>query len=263
MPASASFMHRPRWDVRSRLRAAGLHFVASIAVAALAAALVFGLWYPGAYRGLSGGRELFILVVIVDVVLGPLLTFAVFDRAKGWPHLRRDLAVILTLQLAALAYGLYTVYLARPVALVFEKDRFRVISAVEVYEPELPQAPEAFRALPLTGPWVLSLRETQPGDERKDAMFKAIAEGVDTSQRPKFWVPYDSGRSQATARARAVSDLLQQYPAQSQVITDALQARGVSPAQARFLPVRARGEWVALLNGEGTVLDFVPLSGYF
>jgi hypothetical protein len=263
MLANLPMARMPQWNVPDRLRAAGLHFILSLVVAVFAAALVFWLWYPGAYRNISGGRDLFFLVVVVDVVLGPLLTFAVFDRSKGWPHLRRDLAVIVALQLAALAYGLYTVYLARPVALVFEKDRFRVISAVEVYLPELPEAPEAFRKLPLTGPWTLSLRETQPGDERKDAMFKAVVEGVDTSQRPKFWVPYDMGRAQAATRARPVGDLLKAHPTHSQTITAALQAQGLSPEQARFLPVRARGEWVALLNPEGTVLGFWPLSGYF
>jgi hypothetical protein len=259
MLANTPVTRMPQRNLRDRLRASGLHFTLSLVIAAFAAALVFWLWYPGAYRNLSGGRELFLLVVVVDVVLGPLLTFAVFDRAKGWPHLRRDLAVIVALQLAALAYGLYTVHLARPVALVFEKDRFRVISAAEVYQAELPQAPEAFRKLPLTGPWTLSLRETQPGDERKDAMLKAIFDGVDT----KFWAPYEMGRAQAAERARPLGDLLKAYPAHRQTITATLQAQGLSPEQARFLPVRARGDWVALLNPEGTVLDFWPLSGYF
>ena len=36
-----------RLDLRRRARAAGLHLLISAAVAALAAALVFGLWYPG------------------------------------------------------------------------------------------------------------------------------------------------------------------------------------------------------------------------
>ena len=95
-----------RLDLGRRSRAAGWHLLISAAVAALAAALVFGLWYPGAYRHLSGGRGLFILVVTVDVILGPLLTFAVFNLKKGWPHLRRDLAIIGVIQLAGLAYGL-------------------------------------------------------------------------------------------------------------------------------------------------------------
>lgn len=263
MTVTASFMRRPGWDLRSRLRAAGLHFIASIAVAALAAALVFGLWYPGAYRSLSGGRELFLLVVAVDVVLGPLLTFAVFDRAKGFSHLRRDLAVIVALQLAALAYGLYTVYIARPIALVFERDRFRVISAVEVYQPELPMAPESYRQLTLTGPWQLGLRDTKPGEERKDAIFKAVFEGVDTSQRPIFWVPYSQEKAHAAAAAaKPLAELIQRRAAQAQLLQDEARDIGLAIDDTRYLPVRARGDWVALMDKQGVVRGFAPVDGY-
>jgi hypothetical protein len=36
---------------------------------------------------MAGGRDLFLLVTSVDVVIGPVLTFAVFNRAKGARHL--------------------------------------------------------------------------------------------------------------------------------------------------------------------------------
>lgn len=261
--APAKFTSMPRWDLRQRAVAAGWHFVLSIAVALLAAGLVFWLWYPGAYRGLSGGRELFLLVVTVDVVLGPLLTFAVFDRAKGWPHLRRDLAVIVAIQFAALVYGLHTVYIVRPVALVFEKDRFRVISAADVHRPDLPQALEAYRSLPLDGPWNLGLRTLERGQEHNDALMMAVIQGVDTSQRPIFWVPYAQTQPEAAARARPLADLLKRYPAQAAAITASLHERAVDPAQARFLPVMARGDWVALLDAKGEVVGFAAVDGYF
>ena len=63
---------RTRSHWRQRLRAATIHLSVTLVVAALAAWLVFGLWYPYPYREISGGRELFLLVVAVDVVLGPL-----------------------------------------------------------------------------------------------------------------------------------------------------------------------------------------------
>jgi hypothetical protein len=65
---------------KDRLQASAAHFALSLLVAALAAALVFGVWYPYPYREISGGRELFFIIVAVDVVMGPLLTFAVFNR---------------------------------------------------------------------------------------------------------------------------------------------------------------------------------------
>ena len=65
---------------KERLRASGIHFGISLCIAALAAALVFGLWYPYPYREISGGRELFFLLAAVDVIMGPLITLAIFNR---------------------------------------------------------------------------------------------------------------------------------------------------------------------------------------
>lgn len=87
---------------------------------------------PWAVSSIVQGCEACFLVITVHVILGPLPAFAIFNPAKGWPVLRLDLTAIAMLQLAALGYGLATVYQARPAALVFEKDRFRVISAVDV-----------------------------------------------------------------------------------------------------------------------------------
>jgi hypothetical protein len=50
----------------------------------VAAALVFGVWYPYPYREISGGRELFLIVVTVDVIWGHCITLAVFNRTKPW-----------------------------------------------------------------------------------------------------------------------------------------------------------------------------------
>lgn len=251
-----------RLDLGSRARAAGWHLLICGAVAAIAAALVFGLWFPGPYRVMSGGRGLFVLVVSVDVILGPLLTFAVFNRAKGWPHLRRDLAAIGVLQLAGLAYGLHTVYVVRPVATVFEIDRFRVVSALDVRQSELPEANSAYRSLPLTGPWLLTARAAQGSDERSKALFMAL-DGYDIGQRPTFWRPYAEGRAAALAKSRPVELLLQKYADHAAELRAALAALPVPVRQARFLPVMARGDWVAVLDPQGDVVGFVAADGFF
>lgn len=252
-----------RLDLGRRARAAGWHLLISAAVAALAAALVFGLWYPGAYRHLSGGKGLFILVVTVDVILGPLLTFAVFNLKKGWPHLRRDLAIIGVIQLAGLAYGLHTVYVVRPVATVFETDRFRVVTASDVHLPELPKAPEQYRSLPLDGPRLLSTRRPEPGDERNDALMMAVQRGIDVGHRPLFWRPYDEGRAAALERSRPIDVLLRKYESRSAEFRKELAGAGVPEADARFLPVMARGDWVAVLDKNGDLATFLAADGFF
>lgn len=252
---------RSRLDLARRSRAAGLHLLISAVVAAAAAALVFGLWYPGDYRVLSGGRELFFLVVAVDVVLGPLLTFAVFNVAKGWSHLRRDLAVIAALQLAALGYGMHTVFVVRPVAMVFEVDRFRIITALDVRTSELDMAPD-YSTLPLTGPWLLGTRAAREGAERNEAIFLGVS-GIDLSQRPTFWQPYAQSRAQVIERARPVRLLIDKYPSAENHILRLLTALNVEPSDARFLPLMARGDWVVLLSRAGDIVGVLPLDGFF
>lgn len=249
--------------IKARAIAAGWHLLISAIIALLVAWIVLGLWYPGPFRRMAGGQELLLLIVGVDVVLGPMLTFLVFNLAKGWPHLRRDLFTIGVLQLAAIAYGVHAAYVARPVALVFELDRFHVVSAIDVYQPELAKARPEYRSLPNSGPRMLSLRQPEAGAEKTDALWMAIEKGFDMGQRPIFWVPYDEGRSAALARARPVKLLLDQYPVMAKEYTAELVAAGAKPDQARFLPVVARSDWVAVLGEDGEIQCFLPVNGFF
>lgn len=253
-----------RLNVRERLGAAGWHLIASLVVATLVAVLVFGLWFPGAYRIMAGGRDLLVLIMVVDVILGPVLTFTAYNINKTRRHLRRDIATIAILQLAALGYGLHTVYLARPVALVFEYDRFRVISAAEVLIEELPKAPPEFRRLSLSGPKLMAVRKAVAGSERSAALMTAALDGVDTSQRPMFWIPYGvHERGLAKNAGRRLSRLVKQYPDAMPVINTFLNDHGMTLASAVFLPIRARGDAVAVLTSEGNIAGFLPYDGFF
>ena len=255
----------PTWQrlaIGPRARAAGIHLLISATLAAAAAGLVFGLWYPGFYREVSGGRELFLLLTGVDVVLGPMLTFMVFNLAKGWAHLRRDLAVIGVVQLAALVYGLHSVYAARPIALVFEVDRFRVIRTADVYEPDLPKVRPEYRSQPLTRPRLLGTRAPAPGDERTEAVFMGLS-GINRANRPLFWQPYANSVPDVLAKSRPVSVLLDQYPGRGTELRGRLAELGADASSARFTPLMARGDWVLVLNAGGEVLGPIRADGFF
>jgi hypothetical protein len=256
-----------RWPVPAGLRrrgvAAGLHFLLSLVVALLTALLVLWLWFPSPYDVLAGGRGLFWLVVSVDVVMGPLLTFVVFNQSKPRQELVRDLAIIGLLQVTALAYGLHTVYQVRPVALVFETDRFRVVTAFDVRMEELPQARPEFRALPLTDRWLLGTRASNAGEERLQAIDLAL-KGYDVGQRPSYWQPYDDSRASALERARPATALLKQYPQAQADLQQHFAELGLSAESAKFLPVTAREQgWSVLLKPNGDIAGFVPYDGFF
>jgi len=245
-----------------RARAGAIHLLLSGLVAALAAALVFGLWYPGFFRDVSGGRELFLLVTVVDLVVGPLLTFTVFDPRKPARELGRDLATIGVLQLAALVYGVHTVYLARPIAVVFEIDRLRVLTTDQIRTSELPQARAEYRKLPVAGPWFLSVRPPTDDAARNEALFAAV-DGYDLAQRPIFWMPYSQRTTELLGRARPISILLRRYPARMAEFKRRLDELQLDAGDVKFIPMVARGDWIAVIRADGQIGGVIAADGFF
>jgi hypothetical protein len=225
--------HTTSFDWKTRLRAASIHLGLSAVIAALAALLVFALWYPYPYREISGGRELFQLVVAVDVVLGPLITFAIFNRAKPRTELRRDLAVVAILQLAGLAYGLWTVHLARPVHLVFEIDRFRVVHQVDIPLELVDRVPPGIALAPLGGPTVLAVRPFRDAQENMELTMSAL-QGLPLSARPDLWQPYESSRADVLKAAQPIGRLKTRFPQHAGNIDEALRKAGRADASAAY-----------------------------
>ena len=246
-----------------RLKASGIHLALSLAVAALAALLVFGIWYPYPYREISGGRELFLLVVTVDVILGPLITLAVFNRRKPWTELRRDLVMVVLLQLGALGYGLWTVYVARPVHMVFEIDRFRVVHAIDVPVELLDKAPPGVDALPITGPTLLSLRPFKDSKESFDATMAAL-QGLYLSARPDLWQPYASGIPDILKIAKPVALLKTRFANQAAEIDRVLASTGRAPQAVVYVPLAGRKSfWTVFLDPvTAEVLAYMPLDSF-
>ncbi len=251
---------------RSRLKASGIHLGVSLAIALCAALLVFIIWYPYPYREISGGRELFLLVIVVDVIMGPLMTLAVFNTAKPRKELCLDLCVIGLLQLAALAYGLWTVAVARPVHLVFEFDRFRVVHAIEVDPGLLSLAPEGLRQLPLTGPTLLSVREFKDAKESFDATMAAL-DGAPLGARPDLWQNYEMAKPQILRQAKPLAELKTRFPADIVGIDNALAsalASGRKISDIGYIPMIGRKTfWTVLIDTKtAEVIAFVPIDSF-
>ena len=247
-----------------RLRASGIHLGLSLTLAALAALLVFGIWYPYPYREISGGRELFVLLVSVDVILGPLVTLAIFDLRKAWPVLRRDLAVVGLLQLSALGYGLWTVAVARPVHLVFEYHRFNVAHAIEIPKEDVDKTAPGVVAMPWSGPTVVSLRPFKSRAEDSEMTLAAAMGGVGLEARPQLWQPYLAAQDQIRKEAKPVALLKTRFADQQALIDDALAPFGPAGQQFLSLPMVARQSfWTVLLDPATLEIKaFLPLDSF-
>ena len=245
------------------IRAASFHLLYSLVVALFAAALVFGLWYPFPYRELSGGRELFLLVVMVDVVCGPLLTTVLFNPAKPRIELWRDLGLVALIQLGALGYGLWTVWEARPLFLVQEIDRFKVTSAPNLRSSSIAGLPALLQPHWWTGPLTVAIREPKDAQERNAVMLESVQGGRDYAERPEFYLPYEGTNAlKSLNRAKPLSVFLQKQPGQQAAATELGTKKGADIAQWLYLPVVARQDWVAVLDKQGQIQGFLKGDGF-
>lgn len=111
-----------------KLKASLLHFALSLVVIGSFALFASQVWYPSPFLEISGLLAILLILVTVDLILGPLLTFVVYKPNK--PRLKLDLTVIAFVQLAALGYGMYTIHQGHPAYVTFAVDRFTLINIV-------------------------------------------------------------------------------------------------------------------------------------
>jgi hypothetical protein len=248
---------------RAAAKAASLHLVCSLVVAVIAAVLVFGLWYPYPYRDLSGGRELFLLVVAVDVVCGPLLTLVLFNPAKPRKELVRDLGLVGLIQMVALVYGVWTVWQVRPLYLALEVDRFKVVMAPDLDPVALDKLPANLRPLLWGGPRTVALRPPIDVQEKNKVLFAAINGGRDYAERPEFYLPYEGAAAlKSLTLAKSIGPFLDKYPDQKAAALGIAQSHNAALNDWKLLPVAGRQDWVALLDKQGQIKGFLKGDGF-
>lgn len=157
----------------TRYQAAATHLLISLGLMLLMLAVIFFSWYPAESFALEGGIRGLLLLVSVDLVLGPLLTLIVFKAGKK--GLKFDLSLIALFQLSAMIYGLHSLYIARPVMAVIYQQEIHFLTQEQVETAQV--QPENFTqdarlGLPLA--W-LPLPETF--EQRRQFRQKATSQG--------------------------------------------------------------------------------------
>lgn len=245
--------------VFSRWQAAATHLLISVAIAAAVITLMLGLWYPGPLFEAAGGTGMLYILVGVDVILGPLLTLIVFKSGKR--SLKFDLAVIGLVQIAALVYGVYIVFLARPAFIVFVKDRFELVTTVELDPIELAKAKyPQFSAPGWSGPQLAATDPPDDPQERSKLLDAALA-GFDLQHFPRYYVPYAERTKQVLDKAETVARLRVSEPVSAKVVDAYLASSGVREDEVRALMMRTRFAWIVVLLDPKTALPLKMLIG--
>lgn len=183
-----------------------VHLSISAFVAISCVGLVFGLLYPGVFSKAADVSYLFFLMIAIDIILGPLLTFVIYK--KGKKTLKFDLFVIGLLQVSALIYGLYSVYIARPAYVAYDKGIFHLVRVHEIEKTHMNLAHEQYKKQNLFGVDYVFVRNQFVSKQERDRIyFDEYLANVPAFIKPEMYLPYSENSIQATKAAMNLNKL--------------------------------------------------------
>ena len=237
-----------------RIKAFLIHGLVSISVALLVIGLVFFIWYPSPLAKAVGVTHIFLMMLVIDVILGPLLTLLVYKQGKK--TLLFDLTVIVLLQISALGYGLWTISQGRPAWLVFNVDRFDNVRVNEIDNRNIAKAQQQYQNPSWFYPQWVAATAPKNIDENNQVTFEAVFSGVDIAQRPNLYSPLINQRKQLQKKAVNIKELYKYND--KQLVQEIL---GQYPQADAFVPLKANAvDMTVLINKDkGEVIKIVDL----
>ena len=160
-----------------RCFAAAVHFGVGLVILIPLAYLVLIEWYPGSLFFIDGGLRGSQILIGVDLVLGPGLTFLAWDIVKSRKKLTIDISIIGVLQVLALVWGIYAVYTQRPIALVFDNGTFKPLLQSDL-TPQGKSAADLQKLAAHRPPFIYS-RPLVDSEELSKAFLVTLNEGIE------------------------------------------------------------------------------------
>jgi hypothetical protein len=198
-----------------------------------------------------GSENLIFTLFLVDVCLGPVITFVIYNPEKKW--MKFELGLVFLLQLLALAYGGRTLFIGRPVYLVFDTGRFSIVSAYQIPESVLEK--NKYPHLSITGPKLVGARVPTDLEERKKYVNSVLkSDHVDLPKLLQYHVPYQSMAQDLQKSMLPLNVLLKRQFAGNLKLAEEklnreLQAAHVREDQATFIPLfHDGGNWSVILK---------------
>jgi hypothetical protein len=229
--------------MRFRLKAFGLHLSASAAVLTLALGALYLGWYhwPGWY--LANVPPVVAVMVGVDVVLGPTLTLIIANPGKERRELKRDVAIIVAVQLAAFTYGGITLWNARPLYYAFSENCLSLVQASDIDREDADKARRADLALAprwMSIPrWIWAPLPDNSAEANK-IVSAAIAGGADVIDLPHYYRPWGEGARELKGQLKRVDDIKFFSLAEKHTLKDRMRAAGLDPDRPVGLPFTGR-----------------------
>ena len=241
----------------NRWQAAGLHFSGSLAVIGLYLLLVVFAWYPAPYARIEGVQDVVLILVGVDVVLGPLLTLIVFNPAKV--SLRLDLSLILAVQLAALAWGVQVTYAQRPLFLAYAPAAaaFSLVAASEV---EAGAVPAGLESSGWGGPRQVYVNTRKSGLNAAQLVDLSRSTGRRTVAHAQWYEALEGHWAELRDNADVnIEERMRMFPAIRSRVEDFLARVGGAPTDYAFITIEGRRDlgFLVLRQADKTVAGLI------
>ena len=232
------------------------HLFISFLIALLVVGLVFFIWYPAPLAKAVGVTHIFLMMLTIDVIVGPLLGLLVYKEDKK--SLKFDLTIIIAIQISALLYGIYSIEQGRPVWIVYSVDRFELVRKNEIILENINHVKPQFQQLSWLKPQFVATQFAQDVKQRNDDMFAEVLGGISLAQKPERYVDFSQAKAQLQKRAQSL-ELLQQY--NDKAVVENILAK--YPQATAFLPMKASAvDMTVLINHKGEVVKIVDLKSW-
>ena len=230
------------------------HLSISAMIALIVVGVVFFIWYPSPLAKAVGVTHIFLMLIAIDVVVGPILGFIVYKEGKK--SLKFDIAVIIALQVSALCYGIYSIEQGRPAWLVFHADRFELVRKNDIILENIDQAQSQFQQVSWTKPQLVAIKSAKDVQQHNNDMFIEVLGGISLAQQPERYVELTQAKASIKQRAQPLS-LLNDFNDPNVVKMMLAQY----PQATAFLPLKANAiDMTVLINKEkGEVVKIVDL----
>ncbi|WP_180179391.1 TfpX/TfpZ family type IV pilin accessory protein [Acinetobacter sp. YH12041] len=181
------------------------HLLISVLIALVATFLIFKVWYPQPLDKALGVGFIFMMMIAIDVIVGPLLGLVVYKEGKKTRKM--DLSVIIGIQVLAFIYGMYNLTQGRPVWLVQNGHVFELVRHSDV----LAQAnghPDYNSYTNWTRPKVVAINYGKTSKEKSDWFLKDIVD-VPATYRPSRYTSLQQAKSDIQEQKQSLNQLVQ------------------------------------------------------
>lgn len=230
------------------------HLSLSFIISLIVVGVVFFVWYPTPLATAVGVTQIFLMMLAIDVIIGPILGWLVYQEGKK--TLKFDLSVIIGIQIAALYYGVFSIEQGRPVWLAYNVDRFELVRKNEIIDEHLDQAQSQFQQTSWFKPQFVATEFSKDANQRSEDMFAEVFNGISIAQRPERYVELTQAKTQIQQRALPLKEL-EQYNSKTEVE----KTLAKYPKADAWLPLKANAvDMVVLIDKEkAEVIKIVDL----